>query len=224
MNGGIGMNGGSGMNGGIGMNGMTGMNREGFPGRGQRGRGRLRCGSGACADCPRKTICDGEKRPGKRSGLAKDVLCERKRAYLNQGNLLDARIQNVNWKKKELRQMLTEMSSPCLSEVKVQTSLDGDAPFVKAYERMEEKAVRYDRELALLVNLKTQIDETIHAVKDERHQQLLVCRYQRRMKWEEIGDRLRMAKTTVQDAHLKALMELQLPEDPIWLRGRSEDF
>ena len=207
------------MNEAIGGNGTAGMKAPaGMNGGIGRGRG-LRCGPGACADCPRKAVCGGKKRPAKRIRFAKDDACERKQAYLNQGKLLDTRIQNVNWKKKELRLMLTEMSSPCLSEVKVQTSPDGDAPFVKAYERMEEQAVWYDRELARLVNLKTQIDETIHAVKDERHQQLLVCRYQRFMKWEEIGDRLQIARTTVQDLHLKALRDLQLPADPIWLRS-----
>ena len=72
--------------------------------------------------------------------------------YLRQGRLLDQRI-NYNLRRlKEMRAGLDGLCSPQIRADKVQTSPDGDPPFVKALMRMSELNERIDQEIDLLVD------------------------------------------------------------------------
>ena len=97
--------------------------------------------------------------------------------YLKQGWLLDQRI-NFNLRRlHEMKAGICGLSYPQVSADKVQTSPDGEAPFVKAIMRVAEMEEKIDRQIDLLVDLKQQIDDTIHSVDLEAYQMLLLYRY-----------------------------------------------
>ena len=138
--------------------------------------------------------------------------------YLKQGRLLDQKI-NFNLRRlQEMKSGLCSISSPQFKADKVQTSPDGDAPFVKALLRVEEMQERINREIDLLVDLRQQIDDVIHSLASENQQMLLLYRYVEDRTWEDIGNLLGVDKSTVKRWHLDALSKLRLPENPILIR------
>ena len=138
--------------------------------------------------------------------------------YLKQGRLLDQKI-NFNLRRlQEMKSGLCSFSSPQFKADKVQTSPDGDAPFVKALLRVEEMQEQINQEIDLLVDLRQQIDEVIHSLASENQQMLLLYRYIEDRTWEDIGNLLGVDKSTVKRWHLDALAKLRLPENPILIR------
>ena len=138
--------------------------------------------------------------------------------YLKQGRLLDQKI-NFNLRRlQEMKSGLCSISSPQFKADKVQTSPDGDAPFVKALLRVEEMQEQINQEIDLLVDLRQQIDEVIHSLASENQQMLLLYRYIEGRTWEDIGNLLGVDKSTVKRWHLDALAKLRLPENPILIR------
>jgi len=138
--------------------------------------------------------------------------------YLKQGRLLDQKI-NFNLRRlQEMKSGLCSISSPQFKADKVQTSPDGDAPFVKALLRVEEMQEQINQEIDLLVDLRQQIDEVIHSLASENQQMLLLYRYIEDRTWEDIGNLLGVDKSTVKRWHLDALAKLRLPENPILIR------
>ena len=79
--------------------------------------------------------------------------------YLKQGHSLDQRIKYNLKKMAEMRKTASDISAPVLRSDKVQTSPSGDAPFVKALERIEALEERIKREVDLLAALMDQINE-----------------------------------------------------------------
>ena len=70
--------------------------------------------------------------------------------YLKQGRLLDQRI-NFNLRRlQEMKSGICSLSSPQIKADKVQTSPDGDAPFVKALMRFEEMQEHINRQIDCL--------------------------------------------------------------------------
>lgn len=139
--------------------------------------------------------------------------------YLKQGRLLDQRI-NFNLRRlQEMKSGICSLSSPQIKADKVQTSPDGDAPFVKALMRFEEMQEHINRQIDLLVDLKQQIDDVIHSVESSEYQLLLLYRYIEHRTWEEIGISLGVGKTTVKRWHQEALQMVKLPENPIDIKS-----
>ncbi len=142
--------------------------------------------------------------------------------YLKQGIMLDQRINYQLRKLAELRENACSIPAVMPKGGKVQTSPDGNAPFVRALMRMEEQEERINREIELLVELKEQIREVIGQVDDNRLQMVLVYRYLEGMTWEEMGGLLHAGKTTLKRWHNQAIDQIILPEDLIIIRYRKK--
>lgn len=135
--------------------------------------------------------------------------------YLKQGRLLDQRIKYHIRKLAELREDAYDISAPALTADKVQTSPNGDAPFIEALTRMEEMRERIKHELEILVALREQIDKVIHRIEREEYQLALSYKYLENMTWQQIGDTLHVDKTTARRWALKGLELVVVPDDPI---------
>ncbi|MBR0393273.1 MAG: sigma-70 family RNA polymerase sigma factor [Oscillospiraceae bacterium] len=139
--------------------------------------------------------------------------------YLKQGHSLDQRIKYNLKKMAEMRKTASDISAPVLRSDKVQTSPSGDAPFVKALERIEALEERIKREVDLLAALMDQINEVISQVDNEQYQLLLMYRYVDNMTWEQVGAHLCIGKSTAKRWKEKALEQIVLPENLITIRG-----
>lgn len=138
--------------------------------------------------------------------------------YLKQGRLLDQKI-NFNLRRlQEMKDGICSISSPQFKADKVQTSPDGDAPFVKALMQVEDMQEHINQEIDLLVDLRRQIDETIRSVPSNEYQLVLLYRYLEGRTWESIGASLGVGKTTVKRWHQEALIRVRMPENPIMIR------
>lgn len=139
--------------------------------------------------------------------------------YLRQGYCLDQRIKYNLKKMAEMKKTASDISAPALRSDKVQSSPNGDAPFVKALERIEAMEERIRREVDLLVALMDQINEVIRHVDNEQYQLLLMYRYVENMTWDQICDNLNIGKTTAKRWKEKALEQIVLPENLIIISG-----
>ena len=139
--------------------------------------------------------------------------------FLKQGSLLDQQISFNLRRLQEMKSGICNMTSLQIKGVKVQTSPNGDAPFVKALERYEEMQEHINQQIDMLVKLKQQIDEAIHSVESKEYQMLLLYRYIERQSWEEIGNALGVGRTTLNRWHLDALQKVKMPENPIVING-----
>lgn len=135
--------------------------------------------------------------------------------YLRQGYLLDKRINSHIREKEEAMRMACSISSPQMQEDKVQSSPSGEAPFVKALERLWEMEENINAEIDKYVDLKNQIHEVISRVSLPEYQMVLRCRYIFNMTWEQIGDELAMDERTVRRWHSQAIEQVVVPADPI---------
>ena len=140
--------------------------------------------------------------------------------YLKQGIMLDQRINYQLKKLAELRENACSIPAVMPKGGKVQTSPDGNAPFVRALMRMEEQEERINREIELLVELKDQIREVIGQVEDDNLRMVLAFKYLEGMSFEEIGDVLHANKSTVYRWHKQAVGKITLPENAIIAKFR----
>ena len=140
--------------------------------------------------------------------------------YLKQGIMLDQRINYQLKKLAELRENACSIPAVMPKGGKVQTSPDGDAPFVRALMRMEEQEERINQEIELLVELKEQIREVIGQVEDDNLRMVLAFKYLEGMSFEEIGDVLHANKSTVYRWHKQAVGKITLPENAIIAKFR----
>jgi len=134
--------------------------------------------------------------------------------YLRQAYRLDHRINSDIEEVKRLREMAASVSTPGLGE-RVQTSYSGDAPFVRSVEKILLLEEKINREIDMLVELKSQLREVIAAVPDPNERMVLRYRYIQDLTWEEIGNELRADRTTVYRWHNMALRHVVLPEKPV---------
>ena len=140
--------------------------------------------------------------------------------YLKQGRLLDQRINYLIRKMGEAREAACSLPATSVNRDKVQTSPSGDAPFVRAIERVEEMQEQINREIDKLVELRKQIEEVIGQVENEELRMVLVYRYLEGMTWEDIGDLLHAGRSSVIRWHQKAIDQITLPEDAIIAKWR----
>ena len=134
--------------------------------------------------------------------------------YLRQAYRLDQKINSDIEEVARLREMAGSISSPVLGD-KVQTSRNGDAPFVRSIEKILLLEEKINREIDLLVDLKSQMRDVIAAVPDTDERMVLRYRYIHNLTWEQIGDELNADRTTVYRWHNMALRHVILPEKPI---------
>lgn len=134
--------------------------------------------------------------------------------YLRQAYRLDQKINSDIEEVARLREMASSISSPVLGD-KVQTSRNGDAPFVRSIEKILMLEEKINREIDTLVDLKQQMREVIAAVPDTDERMVLRYRYIHNLTWEQIGNELNADARTIRRWHGSALVHVVLPEDPI---------
>lgn len=135
--------------------------------------------------------------------------------YLSQGRMLNQRINYQLKKLGELKNAACSLPAVTIRKDKVQSSTDGDAPFVRALIRVEEMEERINREIDMLADLKEEIMGVIGQVNSEELQMVLIYRYLEGMTWEEIGNLFHAGRTTVKRWHRKAIEQIVLPEEQI---------
>ena len=134
--------------------------------------------------------------------------------YLRQAYRLDQKINSDIEEVARLREMAGSISSPVLGD-KVQTSRNGDAPFVRSVEKILLLEEKINREIDTLVDLKQQMREVIAAVPDTDERMVLRYRYIHNLTWEQIGNELNADARTIRRWHGSALVHVVLPEEPI---------
>ena len=134
--------------------------------------------------------------------------------YLRQAYRLDQKINSDIEEVARLREMASSISSPLLGD-KIQTSRSGEAPFVRSIEKIIMMEKKIDREIDLLVDLKSQIRDVIAAVPDTDERMVLRYRYIHNLTWEQIGNELNADKSTIRRWHGSALLHVVLPDNPI---------
>ena len=139
------------------------------------------------------------------------------KTYLTQGRRLDRRI-NFNLRRlQKMRATLYSLYSPQIRDDRVQTSPDGEPPYVKTLMRISELNELVNRETDLLADLMIQINETIRTVECEDYQLLLLMRYIENRTWTSIEEELAISNTTAKRWHRAALRLVRMPEEPIVL-------
>ncbi len=134
--------------------------------------------------------------------------------YLQQAYKLDRLIDSHLEEVRSLRDLATGLSSPALGE-KVQSSVSGDASFVKTVESIIRMENRINKEIDQLVALKEQIHDTIAAVSDPRERIILRGRYIDGKTERYLAADLGLDERTVRRLQKHALENLVLPENPI---------
>ncbi|MCH4007685.1 MAG: RNA polymerase subunit sigma-70 [Eubacterium sp.] len=137
--------------------------------------------------------------------------------YLRQSYRLDQRINSDIEEVGRLRSMSASVSSPAFTE-RVQTSHNGDAPFVHSIEKIIELEHQIDKEIDLYVDLKDQIRSVISKVENTDEQMVLRYRYVHNYTWEMIGTLLNADARTVRRWHGDALQHVKVPDDPITIK------
>ena len=132
--------------------------------------------------------------------------------YLSQGRMLDQRINYQLKKLGELKNAACSLPAVTIRKDKVQSSTDGDAPFVRALIRVEEMEEKINREIDMLADLKEEIMGVIGQVDSEELRMVLIYRYLEGMTWEEIGDLVHADRSTIKRRHRKAIEQIVLPD------------
>ena len=140
--------------------------------------------------------------------------------YLKQGMLLDQRINYLLKKLGDVREAACNLPSTTVVRDKVQASSSGDAPFVRALERVEEMQEQINREIDKLADLRQQIMDVIGQVDGEELRMVLVYRYLEGMTLEKIGDMFYVDKSTIKRWLKIAMEQITLPEDAIIAKVR----
>ena len=134
--------------------------------------------------------------------------------YLRQAYRLDQKINSDLEEVSALREMANSVSSPQLGE-RVQTSHNGDAPYVRCLEKIIALEDKINKEIDLLVDLKKEIRVVISTVEDTDERMVLKYRYVHNYTWEQIGNELHADARTVRRWHGRALQHVTLPENPM---------
>ncbi len=137
--------------------------------------------------------------------------------YLGQAYLLDQRIKSDTLECEELRNMAENISSPGFEE-HFNASRNTDALYIHTIEKLWEMEERVMVELALLVNLKEQMQGVVRQADKPEQQAVLKYRYIHNYTWPMIGEILNADRVTVQRWHNKAVSKIILPENAINLK------
>lgn len=134
--------------------------------------------------------------------------------YLSQAYRLDHRINSDIAEMERLREMAKSVGSPGFEEHH-NPNHPTEAPFVRTLEKVWNMEVKINAEIDRLVDLKAQIRSVITAVSDTDERMVLRYRYIHNMTWEQIGNELNADARTVRRWHGTALLNVQMPENPI---------
>ena len=91
----------------------------------------------------------------------------------------------------------------------------GEAPYVRMLERIDLLQGELEEEQALYDRLRAQIEETVARLPREQMRLVLLYHYLEGKTFRQIGDLLFMDKGTAQRWSVRALEELELPEEPV---------
>lgn len=130
--------------------------------------------------------------------------------YLSQVTYIDRKIQYDLSELEELSLRAESVSSPNLAE-NVSHTRNTEAPFVKVLELIWAKQERINRELAELEQKREEVKSAIERLENEDERLLLLYRYIRGMKWEDIGEELHAGRSTLFRWHKSALSKIRVP-------------
>ncbi len=131
--------------------------------------------------------------------------------YLSQAHKLDVSIDRQIKDAEELRDKALSLRSPALHE-NCDPNRPTEAPFVKSLVNVWEKEREIDLEIDRLIDLKEEIRKVIETVPDANGRAVLSYRYIHGMKWEEIGRKLHVGRSTLHRWHRAALECVVVPE------------
>ena len=137
--------------------------------------------------------------------------------YLSQGRRLSEMIVFQTERMKELRACADRVGAAKTDSLKVCQSASGDAPYVRALQRIWEMQESIDRQLTQLIELDRQIGEVIGTLLSGDYRMLLRYRYLNRKSWEQIADLMHIDPSTARRWHAKAVGMLTLPDDAIFI-------
>lgn len=138
-----------------------------------------------------------------------------KKEYLRQAYYLDKRIEIHLEELESLRELAGSVSSLCYGKEKVQTSINTEAPFVKALMKLMDLEEKIGQELSLLIRLKEQVNGAIEKLTNSDEQMVLLYRYFKKMTWDKIGQEIHVSRETAKRIHANALRHFILPKNPI---------
>ena len=138
--------------------------------------------------------------------------------YLSQGRRLNEMILFQTERLKELRASADSVGAARVSDAKVQQSPSGEAPYVRALQRIWEMQETVERELQLMIRLEQQIALVIGGLVSGDYRMVLQYRYINRKTWEQIAELMHIDRSTVKRWHTKAVGILTLPDDAIFIR------
>ncbi|MCD7722731.1 MAG: DUF1492 domain-containing protein [Clostridiales bacterium] len=136
------------------------------------------------------------------------------KAYLSQAFLLDQCINSNIAELSKLRLMSQSISSQGCDE-HYNATVNTQAPFVKQIEKIMLLEETINNEIDRLVDLKTQIRQTIDALPDINERMVLRYRYIEQMSFEQIGFEMCAVTRTVRRWHANALSHIVLPNNSI---------
>ena len=136
------------------------------------------------------------------------------REYLSQAHRLDQRIQSDLAEIARLREMASSISSPGFGE-RHSPNQPTEAPFVRCVLKVMETEEKITGEIEQLMALKEQMRTVIDALPSVDEQMVVRYRYVHGKTWEEIGDELHSAPSSVRRWHNAALLHIVLPENPV---------
>ena len=134
--------------------------------------------------------------------------------YFDQAKRLDERIKLDLHELASLRADICALSSPGFDE-RVQSSPNGDAPFVHGIERLMQREEEINREIDLLFDLKEQMRGVIAQLPTPEEQLVLRARVLEKMSWGEITELMSCNVHTAMNWNETALAHAVLPENPI---------
>lgn len=110
--------------------------------------------------------------------------------YLQQIYRCNELIQENLAEIENLRAMSTSIASPDLTKERVSSTHSHEAPFVNAVNKLVDLEKATDAKMAELLDLRTEIRETISLVEDAKQILVLRYRYIDFMKWEDIAEKM----------------------------------
>lgn len=137
--------------------------------------------------------------------------------YFSQAKYLDQRINYHLKEAQSWRELACGITSPGLRQDKVQTSPKGEAPFIRAMERVWEMEQKINDEIDRLVDLKEQMQQVIGQLDNADYQLILKYRYFQNMTWRQIGDVMCIDRTTAQRYHDAAIARIVVPANAIMI-------
>lgn len=135
------------------------------------------------------------------------------KAYLNQAYRLEQRIRLHKEEIDNLQSLSGSVGSPSFEE-HYNPNKPTEAPFMKTLEKIWEYEDKVNKELNLLLRLKSEIQCVINAVPNMDERLVLTYRYIKNYTWGQIGDELFADERTIRRWHNRALAHVTVPDNP----------